>query len=148
MLSDRNSKAACALIANAENALAVGYDNDIDIFVGPTSKNRRDGVTKGIRDKQSTRPSVDMTELFAGQRNRRSIYQRHHFFNVVKKEFVEENFVCVLESSQINVPFQFIVFSLESFIGAERLLIKCLCLRRKQANETKLRPLAGAERRA
>src|SRR5882724_10557520 len=148
MLSDRNSKAACALIADAENALAVGYDNDIDIFIGSISQNRRDGVTKRIRDKQSTRPSVYMTELFAGQRNRRRIYQRRHFFNVVKKEFVEENFVCVLKGSQINVPLQVIGFSLESFIGAERLLIQCLCLRRKQANETKLRPLAGAERRA
>ena len=37
-LSDRNSKAACALIADAENALAVGYDNDIDLFVRPISQ--------------------------------------------------------------------------------------------------------------
>jgi hypothetical protein len=66
---------------------------------------------------------------------------------VVKKEFVEENFVCVLESPQINVPLQVIGFSQESFIGAERLLIQCLCLRRKQAIETKLRSLVGAERR-
>ena len=89
-----------------------------------------------------------MTELFAGQRNRRRIYQRRHFFNVVKKEFVEKNLVCVLESPQINVPLQVIGFSPESFIGAERLLIKCLCLRRKQAIEAKLRALLGAERRA
>ena len=37
---------------------------------------------------------------------------------------------------------------MEGFIGAERLLIKCLCLRRKQATETKLCALVGAERRA
>ena len=147
-LSDRNSETACALIADAQNSLAVGYDNDIDAFVWPTSQDCRNGVTKRIRDKQSTRPPVNMTKLFAGQRNRRRIYQRRHFFNVIEKESIKKNFVCILERSQINVPFQVIWFSLESFIGAERLLIKCLCLRRKQAIETKLRALMGAERRA
>jgi len=89
-----------------------------------------------------------MTELFAGQRNRWGIYERCHLLDVIEEKFVKENFVCILERSQINVPLQVIGFSLESFIGAERLLIKCLYLRRKQANETKLRALIGAERRA
>jgi hypothetical protein len=67
---------------------------------------------------------------------------------VVQKKFVEENFVGILECSEINVPLKFIGFSPERLIGAERLLIQCLYLWRKQAVKTKLRPLAGAERRA
>src|SRR4029077_822439 len=134
------------LIADAQNSLAVGYDNDIDVFVRPTSQNCRNGVTKRIRDKQSARPPVNMTELLAGQRNRWGIYERCHLLDVIEKKFVKENFVCILERSQINVPLQVIGFSLESFIGAERLLIKCLDLWRKQTSETKLRALAGAAR--
>ena len=88
-----------------------------------------------------------MAELFAGQRNRRRVYQRRHFFNVVEKKFVKENFVCILEGPQIDVALQVIGFFPEGFIGAERLLIKCLYLWRKQSSETKFRSLVSAERR-
>ncbi len=89
-----------------------------------------------------------MTELFASQRNRWGIYERCHLLDVIEEKFVKENFVCILERSQINVPLQVIGFSLESLIGAERLLIQCLFLWWKQAVETKLLALVGAERRA
>ena len=97
---------------------------------------------------QFHRQAIKSEQLFAGQRNRWRIYERCHLLDVIKKKSVKEHFVRVLERSKINVPFQVIWFSLESFIGAERLLIQCLFLWRKQAVETKLLALVGAERRA
>jgi len=72
-----------------------------------------------------------MTELLTRQRNRRRINDRGHLFNVVEKEPVKQDLVCVLEGSQVNMPFQVIRFSLKGFVCPSHLLIKSLYLRRK-----------------
>src|SRR5580704_412261 len=45
-LANRDAEPACALITDAQNALAVGYNDYIDIFVGAIPQQLRDRVTQ------------------------------------------------------------------------------------------------------
>ena len=146
-LPDRNAEAARALIADAQNALAVGYDDDVDVLIRAISQQRGDGVAERIGNKQSARPPIDVAELLTCQRNRWRVDNRRHFRNVVEKKPVKEDLVCVLQSPQVDMPLQVVVFPLVGLISAHDLLIKRLDLRRKKTVQAKLGALRVAERR-
>src|SRR5579885_1518965 len=58
-LSDGNAQAARALIADAQNALAVGDDDDIDVLVRAISQQRGNRVAEWIGNKQASRPPIN-----------------------------------------------------------------------------------------
>jgi hypothetical protein len=65
---------------------------------------------------------------------------------VIEKEFVEEDLVRVLQSAQIDVSLEVIVFSLVGFISAHRLFFECLYIRWKKAVKAKRGALLLGER--
>jgi hypothetical protein len=66
---------------------------------------------------------------------------------VVEKKFVKEDLVGVLQSTQINVPLQVIVFLLVGFVSADNLLLKALDVRREKSVQAKLASLPSRESR-
>ena len=142
-LPDRDAESARALIADAQDALTVGHDDDIDVFIRTISQQRGDRVTERIGNKQSARPSINVAELLARQRNGGRVNNRRHFRNVVEKKPVKEDLVGVLQSPQVDVPFEVVVFSLVGLVSAHDLLLKRLDLRRKKTVQAKLDALVS-----
>ncbi len=65
-----------------------------------------------------------MAKLFNRRRNRWRVDQRRHFFDVVDEKSVKESLVGVLQSSQVDMPLEIIVFFLKSLVSADHLLVK------------------------
>ena len=86
---------------------------------------------------KSTRPSIDVAELLTCQRNDWRVDHRCHFFDVVEQKAVEEDFVRVLQSTQVDMPLEVVVLSLVSLIGAGDLLVKGFNMRRKEPMQAK-----------
>src|SRR5262249_14663374 len=68
-LSYWDAEATRTLIANAQDALPVGYDDYIYLLARPASQKLGDRVTERIRDKQSTGAPINVAELFTCQSN-------------------------------------------------------------------------------
>ena len=99
-----------------------------------------------VGDEQAARPPVDVTELLTRQRNHRCVDHGSHFFNVVEEKPVEEDFVGILQSAQIDVSLQVVVFSLVGLIRTHHLLIKALDMWRQKSVQSKLAPFVLRER--
>jgi hypothetical protein len=56
---------------------------------------------------------------------------------VSEEKFVEQDFVCILKTAQIDMPLQVVIFSLVSLISTDDLLLKALYLRRKKSVQAK-----------
>ena len=136
-LADGDAESACALVTDAQNALAVGHNNYINVLIRAISQQLGDRIAERIRDEQPARPSIDVAELLTRQRNGWRVNDRRHFFDVVEKKSVEEDLVRVLQSAQVDMPLQVVVFSLVSLIGADDLLVKGLDMRRKKPVQAK-----------
>ena len=83
-LANRDTQAAGALIANAEDSFAVRDDNHVDLRIGTISQQRRYRITQRVRDEQAARPPVNMAELLASEPNYRRVDYRSHFLDVVE----------------------------------------------------------------
>ena len=83
-LANRDTQAAGALIADAQDAFAVSHNNDVDIWIWTISQELRDRITQRVRDEQAARPPVDVAELLASERNYRRVDHRSHFLDVVE----------------------------------------------------------------
>ncbi len=105
-LADRDAHAAGALVAQAEDALAVGDDDHLDLRRGGVLQDRVDVVALRIGDEQAARAAIDVAELLAGEADRRRVDDRHHLGQVVEQEPVEQRLVGVLELAQVDVPFE------------------------------------------
>ena len=65
-----------------------------------------------------------MAELLTGGGNCWCVDDRRHFLDVAEEKSVKEHLGGVLQSTQIGVPFQVVLFSLVSFISAHDLLLQ------------------------
>jgi len=61
------------------------------------------------------------------------VNQRCHFFDVVDEESVKEDLVGVLQSSQVDMSLEIIVFFLKSLVSTDGLLIKGFYVWRQKA---------------
>jgi len=95
------------------------------------------GVASRVRNKQAARSAIAVTELLARQRDCWRVNNWRHFLDVIEKKRVEEYLVRVLQSSQVNVPLEVVVFSLVSLVSTYDLLVECLYVRRKKTEQTK-----------
>src|SRR2546422_3251508 len=85
-LADRDAEAARALIADPEDAFAVGHDDDVDLPVGTVAQDRRDRIARWPGDEQAARPPVDVAELLAGFRHDRRVHDGRQLLYVVTQE--------------------------------------------------------------
>ena len=75
-LADGDAQAAGALVADAQDPLAVGHDDDVHLGVGPVPQQRRDRVAQRVGDEQAAGPAVDVAELLARLRDHRRVDHR------------------------------------------------------------------------
>ena len=71
-LADRDAHAAGPLVPQAEDALAVGHHDDLDLRRGGVLEDRVDVAALGVGDEQPPGPPHDVAEALAGQAHRRA----------------------------------------------------------------------------
>ena len=105
-LAHGNAHAVRALVAQAQNALAVGHDDDADVVDGPVGQQFGDVAAVVGGDEQAARPAKDVAILLARLADRRRIDDGHHLFRVVDQDAVKERFIAIFGLDQIDVLFQ------------------------------------------
>ena len=102
-LADRDRHPARALVAEPEDPLVVGDDDQPDVVVRAVAEELRDPVDVGRRDPQAAGPADDVAELLAGPPDGRRVDDRQELLGVLGEEPVEERRVAVLERRQADV---------------------------------------------
>ena len=106
-LSHRDRHPAGSLVAQAQDALVVGHDDQADVVAGrPKDDLDPADVVRG--DPDATRTPDDVTELLTSQADGRCVDDREEFFEVLDQESVEQRLVAVLERGQPDVPLEVI----------------------------------------
>ena len=95
--ADGNAHAACALIAQAKNALAVADHNAAHIVVARVGENLLDAIVVGVADEEAARLAPDLGEALAALAHRRRVDNGQQFLDVVRDERVEQRLVVVLQ---------------------------------------------------
>ena len=95
-LADRNAHAAGALVAEAEDALAVADDDGLDAIEARIGEDAANILLVRIAQKQAARLAKDAGELLAAEPDRRRIDDRHHLFDVARQQCVKQGLVAVL----------------------------------------------------
>ncbi len=95
-LADRNTHATGALIAKAENALAVADHDSFDLVETLVGEDAGDIVLVRIAQEQTAWLAEDMAEALAAEADRRRVDHRHHLFDVPGQQRVKQCFVGIL----------------------------------------------------
>ena len=143
--TDRDPHSADPLVAEAENALAIGDHNHFHVVVRDVLQDVVKVMAILVGDKDAAGATVNLGETFAGGAYRRGIDNRHHLFKVVADQAIKQGFVGVLDVTQINM---FVDFSFESLIldpGAFRLLFDSFNHFRQQAEQVEIAALFHTE---
>ncbi|CAM5616329.1 hypothetical protein SVIOM74S_07327 [Streptomyces violarus] len=146
-LADRDAHPADALVAQAEDALPVGDDDDVHVLVAvrAVAQDVPEAVPVLPRQEQPARPPVDLAETLAGLTHRRRVDDGQQFLQVLGHQTVEEHLVGVLELTQVDVPVEGLVVAVERLVGAADPLVQGLHGGRQQPVETELGALLPTE---
>ena len=102
-LADGNAHAARALIAQAENALAVRDHDAAHLVKARVGEDLLDAVLLRIAEKKPARPAPDLAEALAALAHRGRIDNGQQLFGVVLDQRVEERFAVVLQVAHVAV---------------------------------------------
>src|SRR5580700_10858973 len=102
-LADRNAHAAGALVAEAEDALAIADDDGFDAVEARIAEDAADVVLVRIAEKQAAGLAENPGELLAAETDRRRIDDRHHLLDVLRQQRVEQRLVGILQPAQEDV---------------------------------------------
>jgi hypothetical protein len=144
-LSDRNAHAPGALVTEAENALAIGHDDRLNVVDTVVAKHLLHAIPVGIGNEESAGPCVDLTEALTGEPHRRGVDDRHHLREVVDDQSVEEDFVVVLDLPQEDVLGLVARERHECLVLTVHLILQGLDMRWQQAVETEFVALRFGE---
>ena len=106
-LADRDRHPAGPLVAEAQDALVVGDDDQADVVAGAT-KDVIDPADVIGRDPDAARTPEDVAELLARETDRRRVDDRQELLEVLDEEPVEQGLVAVLECGQADIPLEVI----------------------------------------
>ena len=112
-LADRDGHAAGALVAEAEDPLVVGDDDEPDVLVRALAEQLRDPVAVRGRDPGPAGAADDVAELLARPPDRRRVDDGQELVEVLGEEPVEERRVAVLEGGQPDVALERVVLDPE-----------------------------------
>src|SRR5262249_17016599 len=101
--ADRNTHAACALIAEAEDALAIGHDNGLNVVETRVGKNALDVAHMEKAEEETARLAEGMAEFLAAKSYRGRVDDRQHAGEIMHQQGVEQNLDAVLEAAQKDV---------------------------------------------
>ncbi len=100
-LADGNAHAARALIAQAEDALAVADHNAAHVVVARVGEDLLDAVLVGIAEEEAARLAPDLGEALASLAHCRRVDDGQQLLDVVGDERVEQRLVVVLQVAHI-----------------------------------------------
>jgi len=95
-LADGNAHASHALVADTQDAFAVGDHNDVHFVVWAVAQQIRNAVAQRIGNEQAARPAINLAEVLASERDYRCVHNGHQFFDVIADHPIEKRFVGVL----------------------------------------------------
>ncbi len=122
-LADRDPHAVRAEIAETQDALAVGDDDDADVAMGPILEDLPDVPTILERYVQSARAAENVAVLLAALADRRGVDDRHHVVEVVHHHAVEQALLAVLQREQVDVLLDVGRLALEVLQHPQRLFL-------------------------
>ena len=102
-LADRNPHTPCTLVADTENPLVVGDNDDGGLHRGARSEDVCNPTTIAGGDVDASLTSVDPRPMRTGECNGRGVDDRDRLCEIVRYEPVEERFITVHQSVQIDV---------------------------------------------
>jgi hypothetical protein len=105
-LAHRNAHPVRAQVAQSEDALAVGDNDDRDIAPWPVGEHLRNAPAVARADEDAARPLKDVTVLLAGEPNGRRVDDREHLVGVVDQQPEEQRFVAIVQRRQVDVLFE------------------------------------------
>ncbi len=147
-LADRDAHPADALIAEAEDALAVGHHDHVRIAVGSVVDHLGQPVAVRIGHEEPPWPPVDLAESFAGHPDGRGVDDRHRLGDVVAQDPVEEGLVAVLQRAEIDVLVEIVSPRGELVPAVFNLLVEGLLRRWQQTQQPVSLALLAGERGA
>ena len=108
-LADRDGHAAGALVAEAQDPLVVGDDDEPHVLVRALAQELRDPVAIGRRDPGAAGPPDDVAELLARPPHGGRVDDRQELIEVFGEQPVEQGRVAVLERRQADVLLERVV---------------------------------------
>jgi hypothetical protein len=102
-LSDRDTHAVGAQVAEAEDSLSVGDDDDADVLLRPVAQDPADLSAIRRGDEEALGVSRDVRELPAGLANRRRVDERQDPLDVFDHGLIEEPLVSLLQRRELHV---------------------------------------------
>ncbi len=132
-----NAEPADTLVADAQNALAVGDDDHVNLGIWMIAQERRNRMAQRVGNEEAARTAVDVAEFLAAERDDRRIDDRQHFIDVAEQQTIEKNFVGVLKLPEIDVALEIIGLERKSLICADGLVIERFNDRRKEPVKAK-----------
>ena len=147
-LADRDAHPARALVAQAQDPLAVGHHDHRGVRDPGVRQDRLDAVPVLVGDVQAAAAPVDVVILLARLADDRRVDDRHHLVDVLEGQAVEERLVAVLQARQVDELLEVARLRLEVLVGPVHLLANGADGRRNQAAEVELVALPLRERGA
>ena len=105
-LADRDTHAAGALVAEAEDPLVVGHDDEPDLVPRRVAQDLRDVVHVVGGDPDAARATVQVAELLARTADGGRVDDGQQLLQVVEEDAVEQRLVAVLEGREADVPLE------------------------------------------
>ena len=144
-LADRDGHPAGALVAEAQDPLVVGDDDEPDVLVRALAQEFRDPVAVGRRDPGAAGPPDDVAELLAGAADGRRVDDRQELVEVLGEQPVEQRRVAVLERGQADVLLERVVLDPDVLELEVDLLLDREDAVREQATQPERVALGGRE---
>ena len=147
-LADGDAHAAGALVAQAQNALAVRDHDAAHLVIARVRENLLDAVLVRIAEKEAARPAPDLAEALAALAHVGGIHNGQHLLCVVRNQRVEKRFAIVLQVAHVAVLAKGGIAARQHSQAAFPLVFQGSDVRRQQAMQAKGGALLFAEGRA
>jgi hypothetical protein len=123
-LADGNAHTARALVAEAQDPLAIADHDAAHIVITRVSEDLIDSVSIGIADEESARTPPDFREALAALAHRRRIHHRQQFLGVVLDHGVEQRLIVVLQIAHVAVFAEGRVARVENALAPQTLILQ------------------------
>jgi hypothetical protein len=107
-LSRRDAHATSSLVAQPQDPLVVGGDDQPDARSADVTEQLGDAVNVVGSDPQAARTALNMAERAARFADRRGVDDRREFLDVVDEQPVEERLVAIVQRNEPDVLLQII----------------------------------------
>ncbi len=147
-LADRDTHAAGALVAETEDAFAIGHHDRLDMVETRMSENAVDPVLVWDAEEQPAGLAKQAAEFLATLTDGWRVDDRQQLFEVADQERVEQRLVGVLQLAQKGIALDVRLVAAQRLEAARDLLVQRQDVGRQQAVQIERLALGFGERRA